>query len=583
MRKKTLPRFIHFAYQTHKEYFFVMFFSSLVTTAQTLLGAYTISLLIHQLEMGRVEETILLLIMIVIIEMILMFLNKWMNRLLKIHQNEMHEGVCRRISEKIMSLPFAYLESNYYMELKKNAEMGVNNMGAVYQFCEGFFKIASSLLSLLGLGFIIFSFDPILIVILAVGICLNILLVLMSMKTQIKFFHDLLPINFKYGYYMDTIISEKNAKDFRLYSSFDLIYKKFSDFSKNISEYFTKLNMKMAIYQSFISTVRYIQMALVYILVGIRTILNHLSISEFTLTVSAALSFSDCITSMIEVSSSLMRSIEYVKPILELMDIEEDENKGKEQLDEIQSIVFDHVSFAYPNTDTLILDDISFTMHKNEKISIVGLNGAGKTTIVKLICRLYAPTQGKIYINDHLITDYEAQSYLSKISTVFQDYKMFAMSIKYNVSFDVSLENVKKLCYDTHVASVIEALPNQWNSILSKAYDEKGIELSGGQTQKIAIARALAKPADLLILDEPTSALDPLAEAEVYENFNGLAKNKMAIYISHRMSSSIFCDKILVLEKGHISDFDTHQNLMKKKDSLYYKLFMTQAKNYALK
>ena len=130
------------------------------------------------------------------------------------------------------------------------------------------------------------------------------------------------------------------------------------------------------------------------------------------------------------------------------------------------------------------------------------------------------------------------------------------------------------------INEAIEALPNKYDSTLLKSYEDDSIELSGGQKQKIAIARALAKNSSLLILDEPTSALDPLAEAEIYQNFNELSKDRMAIFISHRMSSSIFCDKILVLDSGHISDFASHNELMKKNDSLYYKLFMTQAKNY---
>ena len=455
-------------------------------------------------------------------------------------------------------------------------------MGAVYLLCDGFFKIISNILSLAGLGLIIFTFDPVLVAILLIGILLNIILVKLSMRSQIRFFHELLPINYKYGYYMDTIISDKNGKDFRLYSQFNLLFKKFNGFAEIVASYFTSFNLEQSFYQTLISIVRYVQMAFVYALVGIKTIVTMTNISSFSLTVSAAISFSDCITNMIQVSSNFMRSIEYVKPLLELLDIQEDQHEGKVELKEIRSITFDHVSFAYPNTDKLILDDITFTIYRNEKISIVGLNGAGKTTIVKLICRLYEPTKGQILINDVPICEYDHRSYMSMVSSVFQDYKMFAITIKDNISFHIDEEKARELSYDTGVGEVIEQLPNKWQSILSKAYDEKGVELSGGQNQKIAIARALAKPADLLILDEPTSALDPIAEAEIYENFNELAKERMAIYISHRMSSSIFCDRILVIDGGRISDFDTHKNLMEKKESLYYKLFMTQAQNYAL-
>lgn len=559
-----------------------MMFSSLVTSAQTIFSAYTISLLISCIEKGQLERAYQMVALIAVVEIILLLLNKLMKRLLEIHRVAMQEIINQKTSEKIMSLPFAYLEDPYYMELKKNVQMGINNMGAVYLLCDGFFKIIANILSLAGLGLIIFTFDPVLVAILLIGILLNIILVKLSMRSQIRFFHELLPINYKYGYYMDTIISDKNGKDFRLYSQFNLLFKKFNGFAEIVASYFTSFNLEQSFYQTLISIVRYVQMAFVYALVGIKTIVTMTNISSFSLTVSAAISFSDCITNMIQVSSNFMRSIEYVKPLLELLDIQEDQHEGKVELKEIRSITFDHVSFAYPNTDKLILDDITFTIYRNEKISIVGLNGAGKTTIVKLICRLYEPTKGQILINDVPICEYDHRSYMSMVSSVFQDYKMFAITIKDNISFHIDEEKARELSYDTGVGEVIEQLPNKWQSILSKAYDEKGVELSGGQNQKIAIARALAKPADLLILDEPTSALDPIAEAEIYENFNELAKERMAIYISHRMSSSIFCDRILVIDGGRISDFDTHKNLMEKKESLYYKLFMTQAQNYAL-
>lgn len=228
----------------------------------------------------------------------------------------------------------------------------------------------------------------------------------------------------------------------------------------------------------------------------------------------------------------------------------------------------------------LVLNDISFEINKNEKISIVGLNGAGKTTIVKLLCRLYEATEGQIYINDIPINEYENHSYISLVSAVFQDYKLFSYSILDNIRPNISKEEAKEIATSVGIIDKIESLNNGFNSIIGKSYDKDGVEMSCGQRQKIAIARALAKDASLLIMDEPTSALDPLAEADIYENFNNLALNKTAIYISHRMSSSIFCDKILVLDGGVITDYDSHKNLMKNKESLYYKLFTSQSKNY---
>ena len=198
---------------------------------------------------------------------------------------------------------------------------------------------------------------------------------------------------------------------------------------------------------------------------------------------------------------------------------------------------------------------------------------------------MYHPISGTIYINGHDIFEYDYDSYMKCISTVFQDYKLFAFSIEENITCDAQNSNnekAKKLIKDVGLEEKVNSLPNGISSLFGKAYDEDGIEMSGGQSQKVAIARALYKDASLVILDEPTSALDPLAEAEIYEHFNDLVGDKTAIYISHRMSSSVFCDKVLIIDGGKISDFDTHTNLMKKQDSLYYKLFISQAVNYQI-
>lgn len=204
--------------------------------------------------------------------------------------------------------------------------------------------------------------------------------------------------------------------------------------------------------------------------------------------------------------------------------------------------------------------------------------------MIKLLCRLYKPNEGEILVNGHNIFDYDYKSYMEKIAAVFQDYKLLAFTIGENITCEDKEENHKTmdLIKEVGLKEKIEELVDGVDSILGRFYDDKGVELSGGERQKIAIARALYKNAPLVILDEPTSALDPLAEAEIYEHFNTLVGGKTAIYISHRMSSSVFCDRILLIENGSVVDFDTHKNLMEKKDSLYYKLFTSQAVNYQL-
>jgi len=174
---------------------------------------------------------------------------------------------------------------------------------------------------------------------------------------------------------------------------------------------------------------------------------------------------------------------------------------------------------------------------------------------------------------------------MKTISAVFQDYRLFNFTIAENIScqaMNASMEKIERLVDEVGLKEKVQELPNGIFSRFGKDYDAEGIEFSGGQGQKIAIARALYKDASMVILDEPASALDPIAEAEIYEKFNSLVEEKTAIYISHRMSSSVFCDRILIIDGGTVADFDTHENLMKKTESLYYKLFQSQAENYKL-
>lgn len=209
--------------------------------------------------------------------------------------------------------------------------------------------------------------------------------------------------------------------------------------------------------------------------------------------------------------------------------------------------------------------------------------GIGKSTLIKLITGLFDVTEGEILINGIPIGEFDKRELYSMFSVVFQDINVLAYTIAENVactSKDIDEVRVMDALDKVGLGDKVRSFEKGLNQMMLKIIDEKGTEFSGGENQKLAIARALYKDANMVILDEPTAALDALAEAEIYENFNQLVKGKTALYISHRMSSSVFCDRILALDGGRIKDFDSHKNLMKKKDSLYYKLYQAQAVNY---
>jgi len=318
--------------------------------------------------------------------------------------------------------------------------------------------------------------------------------------------------------------------------------------------------------------------------VGTRTLDGGIGIGDLTMYVSSAVSFSSAVLTMGMSVVMVFQMLGFLTPLAELMSVPDEEKlTGTARLEKVRSIAFENVTFTYPKTDKKVLDNVSFGIREGEKISIVGLNGAGKSTVVKLICRLYHPDSGTIYINGTDIFEYDRETYLRAIAAVFQDYRLFNFSICENISCksaDESRDKAEELLTKVGMTDKVSGLKNGIDSLFGKEYDTEGVEFSGGQAQKIAIARALYKDASLVILDEPTSALDPMAEAEIYENFNGLVGDKTALYISHRMSSSVFCDRILVISNGKIESFGTHRELMKNENSTYYRLFSSQAKNY---
>lgn len=409
------------------------------------------------------------------------------------------------------------------------------------------------------------------------------------MDYQVNFFQELIPVNRKYGYYVGLSFDDKIQKDIRLYGMNDMLINRVTEYNIEMNSWFSSYYKKQGFYLGLYGVINDLQAALAYGYVALRVLTNafggRIGIGSFTMYVNAAINFSRSTVELGDSLIRLMQTLNYLEPFMEFMSLPDEEmvDESIEFEGDIETIEFRNVSFSYPGSDIEVLKDISFKINQGEKISIVGLNGAGKTTLVKLICRLYQPKSGEILINGHNIFDYEHKSYMEKIAAVFQDYKLFAFSLDENITCDevnINTERTMELIEEVGLQDKIENLPNGLASLYGKAYDESGIEMSGGESQKVAIARALYKDASLLILDEPTSALDPLAEADIYENFNKMVGGKTAIYISHRMSSSIFCDKILIIDDGEVIDYDRHRNLLEKKDGLYYKLFNSQSVNY---
>lgn len=245
-------------------------------------------------------------------------------------------------------------------------------------------------------------------------------------------------------------------------------------------------------------------------------------------------------------------------------------------------IRLENVSFHYPNNEKLILENIDLTLHSGEKLAVVGLNGAGKTTLVKLLCGFYDPTEGRVLLNGRDIKEYNRRDYYRMFSAVFQSFSLLAASVAVNVAQtedNIDMERVRHCTDQAGLLEKIESLPDGFNTLLNRTVYEDSVMLSGGETQRLMLARALYKDAPVILLDEPTAALDPIAEAELYQKYSDMTTGKSSIYISHRLASTRFCDRIILIENSHITEEGTHEELLAK-GGRYWELFEVQSKYY---
>ncbi len=262
-------------------------------------------------------------------------------------------------------------------------------------------------------------------------------------------------------------------------------------------------------------------------------------------------------------------------------DEKEFSDKKKTQGVQAAEIIFRHVSFVYPESQDATLRDISFTIRPGEKIALVGLNGAGKTTLVKLLCGLYHPTEGEILINRRNVREYDRESYYGMISAVFQNVKLLPLSIAQNVA-SAPESGMNQAGMDPERVRWCLKLAGLWEkveSLLRRRVCAQAVDLSGGEMQKLWMARALYKEAPILVLDEPTAALDPLAEQEVYEKYREMSAGRTSVFISHRLSSTSFCDRIFFMEKGQITEVGSHQALLER-GGAYAELYQIQSQYY---
>lgn len=319
-----------------------------------------------------------------------------------------------------------------------------------------------------------------------------------------------------------------------------------------------------------------------YAFVALHALAGRISLGQVVTYAGAINQFARALSGLVMQWDAMRIHAERFLSTFEYMDLPDTAQPGTEPIPEGPGVIeFQHVSFRYPGAERFALEDVNLILHPGEHIAVVGENGSGKTTMVKLLCRLFVPTQGKILLDGQDIQQMDFDAYMARLSVVFQDFKLLSFTLGQNVSmaeeYDVGRaeECLKAAGFDERRGTMSDGL----DTPLYKDYAQNGVELSGGEAQKIAIARALYKNAPLVVLDEPTAALDPLAEYEIYTRFGALTQNKTAIFISHRLSSCRFCDTIVVFDNGCVIEQGSHSQLLNHQGK-YSELWNAQAQYY---
>ena len=326
-----------------------------------------------------------------------------------------------------------------------------------------------------------------------------------------------------------------------------------------------------------------------YVFVCLKAWAGAFGIGSVTQYVGAVTNLCGGISELFRAMGDLPQNADYLYAIRDFMEIPNDMYQGslptEKRDDREYEVEFRNVSFKYPGSETYALHHVNMKFEVGSRLAVVGMNGSGKTTFIKLLCRLYDPTEGQILLNGIDIRKYKYDDYMNVFSVVFQDFQLVALPLGQNVAASAEYDRGKaeECLRMAGFGDRLNTMPNGLDTYLYKELDKNGVSISGGEAQKIAIARALYKDAPFIILDEPTAALDPIAEAEIYSKFNDIAGDKTAIYISHRLSSCKFCDEIAVFHEGAVIQQGTHAELVADEKGKYYELWNAQAQYYTEK
>lgn len=484
---------------------------------------------------------------------------------------------------KLLTMDYKYREDAQFLDQYNLAfESTSSNDNGVEGIYHKLYDIPAGVVSILILALLIGGKNPLILL----GIVLNIVVGLLVEKTANGYQYSMREEEGKAhrrkDYYYATTYDFTYGKDLRLFGFEKRII---DNYNFEISQYvkITRLVQNKQLRLGMLSLLAaLVSDGLTYglLIVGV---IKGMSIADFSMYLSAVITLTTLLITFSKDVAFIYKEGLYVDDFYRFIDADLGTKGGdKEALTDTLEIEFRNVTFRYPGTEKDIFKNLNFTIHKGEKLAIVGINGAGKSTLVKLMTGLFEPTEGEILINGIAQKEFDTQEYFKMFSVVFQDVNPIAFTIGENVSCaekDVDTSYMLDCLERVGLLDKVRGFDKGIDQMMLKVIDENGTQFSGGESQKLMIARALYKDANMVILDEPTAALDALAEAEIYRDFDDLVAGKTSVYISHRLSSTKFCDKIALFDGNGLAEYGNHDELMELRGE-YYHMFSVQGKYY---
>ena len=584
----------------------VVIFDALFKSIAPFINIYMSSKIIDELLGAKDIKRLVLLVAITIgANLIVHLISTGLGHLKDMLINITIQNQYMKLNEKIINMDYEYVENPEVHNLRTKIEESENIGGGIYalidytgQLIKGLVTVITSIVLVIDLfkvntlsnGHISFinsaMFSYIFIALILVGTILGLRLRTTAEKNNFKYFSNVMDINRLFAFYSNQIYDYNSGKGVRLYNQKGIYSNEIDNFCKGTKKVLTNVGNMNAKYFGLEAFITSLLGGMVYAFVGLKALAGAITIGDIVKYAGSINQFMDGGREVLSSVNNIIQNNQYVQLYIDFLNIKGGKYKGtlpvEKRDDDEYEIEFRNVSFKYPGTDTYALKNVSIKLNIGERLAIVGMNGSGKTTFIKLLCRLYDPNEGEILLNGINIKKYDYEEYMRLFSIVFQDFKLFSFSIGQNVAASVGYDEnaVKDALEKVGLKERLDKMPEGIRTPLYKDFDENGVEISGGEAQKIALARSLYRDSPIIILDEPTAALDPISEFDIYSKFNEIVGTKTAFYISHRLSSCRFCDEIAVFNEGQIIQKGTHDELLKDTNGKYYELWNAQAKYY---